>query len=157
MISLCSILQFPRWRVDEEEVQEGPTTASQPPKIRRKNNTQSLDDKNWPSDTHLFNIKGKHIPLLQQDPRIQAVLRVAIEELMGDLLFENAFPDNGERVRFSRDAVIRAGKSLHHDNMVDRLKNDIGYLERVAKVVSCSCVYGIVLHRRKTESASFGL
>ena len=142
VISQYSVLQFPRWSVDEEQVQEGPTTASQPPKIRHKNNLQASDE-NWPSDTHLFNIKGKHIPLLQQDPQIQAMLCVAIEELMGDLLFENAFLDNAERVRFSHDAVICASKSLHHENMVDRLINDIGYLEWVAKVVSCSWVHDV--------------
>jgi hypothetical protein len=55
--------------------------------------------------------------------------------MIGDILFENAFPDGDEWNQMSRDTVMYAGKELKHENLVNRLKNDIDYLEQLAKVV----------------------
>ena len=70
------------------------------------------DAKKWPADTHLFDIGGCNIPLLWQDSRIQAVLCGSILKIIGDILFENAFPDGDERTQMSRDAVVYAGSVL---------------------------------------------
>ena len=86
-------------------------------------------------DTHLFFTGTRTIPLLQQDPRIQAVVRIAITDLLGDLLFDDSFPAHNERIRLSRNALMNAGKSYRHDTMVQRLQNDIGYLDTISKIV----------------------
>jgi hypothetical protein len=130
--------KFPRWGVNPDdsdiEIQEGPTRASQAPKAQRKGKV-TLDDKKWPPETHLYCVVGKTLPLLQQDDRIKAVVRIAITDLLGDLLFEDAFPGHEERIHLSRAALISACKSYQHDTMLQRLQNDIAYLDVVAKVV----------------------
>jgi hypothetical protein len=133
-----SLLQLPSWATDSDEndqIQEGPTKSSKAHKARRKDKEQPLNNKVWPRDTHLFCVVGKTIPLKQQDPRIQSVVRIAITRLLGDLLFEDSFPDHEERIHLSRNAIIAASKSYCHDTMMQRLQNDLPYLELVAKVV----------------------
>jgi hypothetical protein len=57
-----SLLKFPRWGVDlddnDNEIQEGPTRSSQAPNAKRKGKIL-LNDKRWPTDTHLYCIVGK--------------------------------------------------------------------------------------------------
>jgi hypothetical protein len=78
---------------------------------------------------------GKTLPLLQQDHRIWAIIRIAIIDLFGDLLFEDSFPDHEERIHLSRAALISASQSYQHETMLQHLQNDIAYLDVVAKVV----------------------
>jgi hypothetical protein len=99
---------------------------------------QIPDAGKWPANTNLFDTGGRNILLLQQDDRIQMMLRASILKILGDLLFEHAFPDGEERTRMSRDAVMFGGKQMKLDDVVNRLKNDIGYLDRLARVVSHS-------------------
>ena len=76
---------------------------------------------------------------MQQDDLIQTMLRKSILKLLGDLLFEDSFPDAEERTRMSRDAVVYAGREMKFDEVVHRLMNDVNYLNQLAKVVSRSC------------------
>jgi hypothetical protein len=88
---------------------------------------------------------GKHnIPLLQQDDCIKAMLRRSILKITGDLLFENIFPDGEERTCMSCNTVAHAGKEMKLDDVVNQLKNDINYLDQLARVVRHSRVCEIL-------------
>jgi hypothetical protein len=64
------------------------------------------------------------------------VLREAIKQQLSSILFEDSFPNLKERTSISRDAVLKAARTLKHTNMVRRLTEDLPYLHKLAKLVS---------------------
>src|SRR5215470_2450211 len=89
-------LQLPQWDEEDQEIEEGPATSA---KRGRRVKLEPLDDAQWPDDTHLQDTSAKTLPLLRQDTRIQAVVRLAIERLFAELLFDETFPDAEARIR----------------------------------------------------------
>jgi hypothetical protein len=72
------------------------------------------------------------------------MLRKSILKMIGDLLFENTFPDGDEWTHMCRNAVAHAGIEMKLDDVVNRLKNDINYLDQLARVVRHSRICEIL-------------
>jgi hypothetical protein len=91
----------------------------------------------WLPYSNLKYAPGKAISLMTQTPPVQDILRKAMVLANADLIFVKAFPTDGERNKFSRDATRAAAVLLDEPgHIVQRIDFDTGYLSMLSKIVS---------------------
>ena len=90
----------------------------------------------WPTNTHLvYPASGARITLGPQNSTIQRVVKAAIQNVLISLTFEDAFPTIDHKVKYNRDALYKAAKSLRLDNIATRIKRDKDYVAALAGLV----------------------
>lgn len=67
--------------------------------------------------------------------------------MVGDSFFDNAFPDLGERYKYSQNALVACAKDLKYPAIRDRLKKDNDYSLELAKIVRLHFGFFLLTHR----------
>ncbi|KAI0351067.1 hypothetical protein OH77DRAFT_1430299 [Trametes cingulata] len=79
--------------------------------------------------------RGGKISLKAQHPRVRAVAKKAIKEILASLCLTNAFPEGPEKHgRFARSALAASAEKLNHQDILERLKNDQEYARALATI-----------------------
>jgi hypothetical protein len=107
-------------------------SESRPP---QKKAAVALPSEDWPGTPPLIFTSRGVLNLNDQDPKIQTILRNTFHKVNGDILYRNAFPDVGERLKYSRSALYSICKQLKYAAIAQRLGNDEAYSKEIAKVV----------------------
>jgi len=93
-------------------------------------------DKGHPVTTHLaYPAAGAKLNLLNQNMKVQAVLRTTMQSLPALLYFEDAFPDASNRNRKLVQMLIDTADLLGHQDIKSRLEHDVAYASVLMKMV----------------------
>lgn len=131
--------QTPRWQEKSESGHNQSGSTEQGSAARIPRGTPTNDTEQWSTCTELvYNRRGR-ISLTHQSHDIQELLQMAIKKFRGDILFVNAFPELGDRVKYTRDALLDSAKALELYNIQDRLKVDKHYAKELAYIVCHLC------------------
>jgi hypothetical protein len=91
----------------------------------------------WPRETDLvLNADQKAKRLTHQNVLVRSVITESFHILLGDLLFENAYPDALEVIGFVQNALFTAAERIPAAKEVHRrLVLDLEYLSKVIPLV----------------------
>jgi hypothetical protein len=94
---------------------------------------------------NLRHIEGKPLQLRAQKRAIQVTVRLAIENTLGNLMFDHPFPNLRDRVKACRQALLDSATSLGHTDIGERLTTDLEYLSKLAKMVRTLFLHDFIL------------
>jgi hypothetical protein len=96
-------------------------------------------DHDWPASTNLVYPTGHGavISLKMQVKPVQDLLHAAIEQVIGDIWFENAYPESSTRLSDTRTILRSCAKKLGFADIRERLKCDDKYANDLAAIVCC--------------------
>ncbi|KAJ7939015.1 hypothetical protein B0H13DRAFT_2301219 [Mycena leptocephala] len=131
-----AIRERPVWAAvdDQDHLDPNPSGPSQRVQARAKKAAVALPSEDWPGTPSLIFTSRGVLNLNDQDPKIQTILRNTFHKVNGDILYLNAFPDVGERLKYSRSALYSICKQLKYAAIAQRLGNDEAYSKEIAKV-----------------------
>ena len=94
----------------------------------------------WPSSTELvLPPPGRKLCLSAQNPFVRKTITDSLNYLFASLVFNNAYPDPGQRTQFIRGALITAaGARPGCSDIRHRLLQDAEYVNMVCPIVSFS-------------------
>ncbi|KAJ7750300.1 hypothetical protein B0H16DRAFT_1843494 [Mycena metata] len=122
-----ALRERPVWGSANDDAGPVPSGPSRQAEARQLKADVTLPSTAWPDTPPLtFTARGAS--------RIQHLLRQTFVKVTGDILLVNAFPDVGERLKYSRDALNSVSKSLGYAAITERLRKDDVYSKEIAKV-----------------------
>lgn len=115
----------------EESSDDDTSLAAPPSHIHNVN-------KGWDGEAHLVppELGKRGINIKAQPPPLQAVIKVAIREVIGDGLFITAFPSAITTTSYFRDTLRTSAKNLNFQVLRRRFEEDPKFTEVVSCVVS---------------------
>ncbi|KAJ7750303.1 hypothetical protein B0H16DRAFT_858512 [Mycena metata] len=129
-----ALRERPVWGSANDDAGPVPSGPSRQAEARQLKADVTLPSTAWPDTPPLtFTARGV-LNLNSQASRIQHLLRQTFVKVTGDILLVNAFPDVGERLKYSRDALNSVSKSLGYAAITERLRKDDVYSKEIAKV-----------------------
>lgn len=78
---------------------------------------------------------GGPLLLMSQVPRVRSVARAAIDQVLVDLCFTDAFPDVFMQTKYAFTALVKCAEKLGHHDIAQRISNDQGYAKALAAIV----------------------
>lgn len=104
------------------------------PAKRTKGNHDVNDG--WPRKAHYAAPTGRNISLKQQPKQLQGIIKRAMEQAEGDILFVNAFPSGADQDSYICDLLKRFADEDKNKVLASRIKTDPSFSSALAPLVS---------------------
>jgi hypothetical protein len=101
---------------------------------------RAATQRNWSESSTLVKGQRGTFSVNSQPPEVKAVCKEAILNFEVELVFNGCFPLLADRLRISKDAVIKAATDLQYTEILERVMEDAIYCNSVILMV-CT-IYG---------------
>ncbi|KAF8955104.1 hypothetical protein BDZ97DRAFT_1710428 [Flammula alnicola] len=125
--------EAPQWQEASSSVSRSRSTKAS----GGKHTANSLDvNRGWPIAAHYIPPGQRNLSLKIQPAGLQAVLQDAILEVVGDAIFEQAYPDVGGKNEYLKCLTRKCARDLDQTEISRRCKKDIEFMGHVARLLT---------------------